>query len=112
MDLFGQTVTRKRMKKNELQYYNKTAFFGKISRKEKRGYKTPGKNRLLSWQRQLSHNNKRKLCALDVTNNYIERLVLFLLKPVFNNLIWKNSRLRAVSLFSWSIEQNAQDTRD
>ena len=50
----------------------------------KRSYKTPGKNRLLSWQR---HNLTiiREDCALE-----FERLVLFLLKPVFiNHLIWK-----------------------
>ena len=44
----------------------------KIQQPRKRGYKTPGKNGLLSWQRQLSHNNKRKLCALDVTKTILK----------------------------------------
>ena len=36
----------------------------------------------------------REKCALDVTKNYIERLVLFLLKPEFNyHLIYQSSSI-------------------
>ena len=51
------------------------AYFSKISAKEKGVIKHQAKIDC-SLGKDISHNNKRKLSALDATNNYIERDVI------------------------------------
>ena len=51
------------------------SIFQQNFRKRKRGYKTPGKNRLLFWRRHKYLTIVTDNCALDATNNYIETLL-------------------------------------